>query len=111
MANPMGHSTTDTTRGALLSGLRRSDRTWRIGVMLGPNVRQLGKRDKRLFGEIGSFDELQNLVCTFSESLGVSAEVFASDSEGELLAHVYASAAATDAYIVDPGGLSTISQG
>lgn len=90
---------------------RKDARPWRIEVMLGPNMRHLGKRDKRLFGAIESVDELQQLVTDFGRTLGVVVQTFVSDFEGELLEHVYRTAAAVDAYIVDPGGLATISQG
>ena len=90
---------------------RKDAQPWRIEVMLGPNMRHLGKRDKRLFGAIESDDELQQLVTDFGRTLGVVVQTFVSDFEGELLEHVYRTAAAVDAYIVDPGGLATISQG
>lgn len=93
------------------AGLRRHAHPWQIEVMLGPNMRHLGKRDKRLFGSIGSVAELQRVIMEFGTTLGVDVRTFVSDFEGELLERVYATAAQADAYIVDPGGLATISQG
>ncbi len=97
--------------GAGPASWRKDTQPWRIEVMLGPNMRHLGKRDKRLFGNIESVDALQRLVTDFGRTLGVVVQTFVSDFEGELLEHVYKTAAEVDAYIVDPGGLATISQG
>lgn len=90
---------------------RKGLNPWKIEIMFGPNMRHLGKRDKRLFGEIGSIEDLKRQVTAFGESLGVVVSTYVSDFEGELLARVYDTAASTDGYIVDPGGLATISQG
>ena len=97
--------------GLNLAGLRRTDRRWVIDVIDGPNMRHLGKRDRRLFGTIGSIEELQALVTDFGAALGVEARVFASDHEGAILEYIHASSRTADGYIVDPGGLATVSQG
>ncbi len=97
--------------GAGPASWRKDSHPWQIEVMLGPNMRHLGKRDKRLFGGIESVEALQKVIVGFGRTLGVVVSTFVSDFEGELLAHVYESAASTDAYVVDPGGLATISQG
>ncbi|KRW94070.1 hypothetical protein AQY21_21605 [Paracoccus sp. MKU1] len=60
---------------------------------------------------MASLADLQQMVVAFGESLGVDVHTFASNREGELLEHVYATAAFTDGYVVDPGGLATVSQG
>jgi len=97
--------------GTEFSRLRHSDRRWRIEIIAGPNMKHLGKRDRRLFGAIESFAVLQSLLEGFGAALGVDVGVFVSDFEGEILEHVHRTAATADAYIVDPGGLATVSQG
>ncbi len=94
-----------------LQKLRKTERRWVIEVIAGPNMRHLGKRDPRLFGPIESFDALAKLVTEFGAALGVDVQTFASDHEGEILERVHASAVGTDGYIIDPGGLATVSQG
>jgi 3-dehydroquinate dehydratase-2 len=94
-----------------LSGLRSGAKRWTIGLIDGPNMPHLGKRDPRLFGTIGSIGELQRMVVAFGSALGVEVRPFASDYEGQLLEHVHATAASTDGYLVDPGGLATVSEG
>ena len=94
-----------------LSTMRRTDRRWVIEVIAGPNMKHLGKRDTRLFGAIESFSALESLVAEFGAALNVEVRTFVSDYEGEILERVHASAATADGYIVDPGGLATVSQG
>ena len=86
------------------SRLRQSDRRWIIEVIAGPNMKHLGRRDRRLFGDIASFAALQKEIESFAAALGVEARIFVSDYEGEILERVHHSAATADAYIVDPGG-------
>ena len=97
--------------GLNLAGLRRTERRWMIDVIDGPNMSHLGKRDRRLFGTIGSIGELQTLVTDFGTALGVEVRTFASDHEGAILEYIHASSRSADGYIVDPGGLATVSQG
>ena len=94
-----------------LAAVRKSRRRWVIGMIDGPNMKHLGKRDPRLFGKIASIEELQKLVVDFGTALGVEVEPFASDHEGDLLEHVHASAARTHGYLLDAGGLTTVSEG
>ena len=94
-----------------LAGVRKTDRRWVIEVMDGPNMPHLGQRDPKLFGNLGSIGELQALVVDFGNALGVEVHTFASNFEGELLERVHQTAATADGYIVDPGGLATVSQG
>ena len=98
-------------RGGPIKSVRHNDTAWKIKVIAGPNMAHLGKRDPKLFGSIESFAALDKLVRRFGESIGVDVEVFVSDYEGELLEFVHAHAAETDGFIVDPGGLTTVSEG
>src|SRR5690606_37827091 len=54
---------------------------------------------------------LRAMIVAFGDDLGVEVRVTVSDFEGDLLDHVYRSTTSTDAFIVDPGGLATVSQG
>jgi 3-dehydroquinate dehydratase II len=91
--------------------VRRGARRWTIGLIDGPNMKHLGKRDPRLFGKIGSIEDLQKMVVDFGEALGVEVRPFASDHEGDLLEHIHRSAGDTDGYLLDAGGLTTVSEG
>ena len=93
-----------------IASVRRCDTRWKIEVLAGPNMAHLGQRDPRLFGAIPSLDALRELILRFAASIGVDANVFVSDYEGELLERVHASASVADGFIVDPGGLMTVSE-
>ncbi|KAF0957190.1 type II 3-dehydroquinate dehydratase [Rhodococcus sp. T7] len=82
-------------------------REWRIAVIDGPNMPNLGKRDKNLYGPISSLADLQKLVRDYAESLGVSTEQFASNHEGDILEFIHRTAADVDGYIINPAGLTT----
>lgn len=100
-----------TGQGDPIGRFRHSDTRWKIKVLAGPNMAHLGKRDPRLFGSIESFAALEGLLRRFADSIGVDINVFVSDYEGELLEYVHANAAEADGFVVDPGGLATVSEG
>lgn len=80
---------------------------WRFAVIDGPNMPNLGRRDRALYGPIGSLQELQATVRGFAELLGVGVTPFASNHEGEILEFVHRTAAEVDGYLINPAGLTT----
>ena len=97
--------------GTSIKSVRHSDTPWKIKVIAGPNMAHLGKRDPKLFGAIESFEVLRKLLLDIAGSIGVDVDVFVSDYEGEILEYVHANASEADGFIVDPGGLTTVSEG
>lgn len=88
--------------------LRAPDaRRWRIGVIDGPNMPNLGARDRDLYGPIGSLAELQAYVAGVAREIGVEVTAFASNFEGEILEFIHGSARGTDGYLINPAGLTT----
>ncbi len=67
----------------------------------------LGRRDKGIYGPIKSLNDLQTLVRAFGDEIGVAVECFASNHEGAILDFIHGSAETTDAYIINPAGLTT----
>jgi len=102
--------TVDPLASAQPVQLRRGTRRWVVELIDGPNMRHLGKRDPRLFGTIQSIEALQALVVNFGLVLGVDVRPFVSDYEGELLEHIHSTATTADAYLIDAGGLTTVSE-
>lgn len=82
-------------------------RRWRIGVIDGPNMPNLGARDRDLYGPIGSLAELHGFVAGIAGEIGVEVTAFASNFEGEILEFIHGSAAELDAYLINPAGLTT----
>lgn len=85
---------------------RKSDKVHRIAIIEGPNQTNQGNRSKRVYGNIGSIDEIQEMCRQAGEHFGVEIETFVSNFEGEILEYIHKSAANVDAYIVNPAGLT-----
>jgi 3-dehydroquinate dehydratase-2 len=72
----------------------------------GPNMPNLGNRNKRVYGPIASITALQDFVKQTGEALGVTVETMTSNHEGYLLDAIHESAPRVDAYILNPAGLT-----
>ena len=86
-------------------GYRSSKRHHRLVVIDGPNMSNLGARNKRVYGSISSLEDLQNFCKDFASSLGVTVTTFASNYEGAILEFIHGSAQTADAYIINPAGV------
>ncbi|MTD14826.1 type II 3-dehydroquinate dehydratase [Nakamurella sp. YIM 132087] len=82
-------------------------RRWRIGVIDGPNMPNLGNRSQKIYGPIRSLADLQDLVRRTADDLGVTVTPFASNHEGEILDFIHATAKDVDGWIINPAGLTT----
>lgn len=80
---------------------------WRIGVINGPNMPNLGHRDQAIYGPINSLAALEALVERYAALIGVDVTQFASNFEGEILEFVHRTAADMHAYVINPAGLTT----
>lgn len=92
-----------------MSGVLRPPgaRRWRIGVINGPNMPNLGRRDQAIYGPIHSIDDLELYVKEFSELLGVEVAQIHSNYEGEILDFIHRAASDTDAFLINPAGITT----
>jgi 3-dehydroquinate dehydratase-2 len=88
--------------------LRAPDaRRWRIAVIDGPNMPNLGARDQAIYGPIASLADLQAFVGQIAAAVGVDLRPFSSNHEGEILEFIHSSAAEVDGYLINPAGLTT----
>lgn len=87
-------------------GFRKSKRSHRIVIIDGPNMSNLGARNKRVYGAIASLNDLQDFCKEFGAALGVAVTTFASNYEGAILEFIHESAESADAYIINPAGLT-----
>jgi 3-dehydroquinate dehydratase II len=91
----------------LLASVRTGSRRWRIGMINGPNLPNLGRREKARFGDVGSLAELEDRVRRLTEALGVELRsTVASNHEGAILAWLHTQTDDLDALLVNPGGLT-----
>jgi 3-dehydroquinate dehydratase-2 len=88
------------------TGLRASDRDHSIAVIDGPNMSNLGARNRRVYGAIASLEDLQCFCREFGAALGVSVVSFASNFEGAILEFIHQSASTVDGYVINPAGLT-----
>lgn len=81
-----------------------SSRPIRIGLLNGLNMTSLGRRDKNIYGTIGSLQELEDLVSDVGTKLGAEVVPFHSNHEGDLVDFVEQHDE-IDAFLINPGGL------
>jgi 3-dehydroquinate dehydratase-2 len=87
-----------------MSSIRRGRRRWRIALLNGLNMTNLGRRDPHIYGTIDSLAALEDLVARTGNRLGVDVVAFHSNDEGALVDFVEKHDD-LDAYLINPGGL------
>lgn len=88
-----------------LTAVRTGSKVHKIAVIDGPNVSNLGRRSKRMYGGI-SYDLLKDYVGDLGRRLGVEIEPYISNFEGEILEYIHESSRRVDGYLVNPAGLT-----
>jgi 3-dehydroquinate dehydratase-2 len=78
--------------------------TWRIALLNGLNMTNLGRRDKNVYGTIPSLQALEDLVAEAGRTVGAEVTAFHSNHEGALVDFVEADDS-FDGYLINPGGL------
>ena len=76
----------------------------RIGIINGPNLNLLGKREPEIYGT-SSLDDIADLVRRDVDGLGVDLEFFQSNSEGSIIDEIHrlGYASSVDAIVINPG--------
>ena len=64
---------------------RDGDRRWRIALLNGLNMTNLGRRDRHIYGTIESLTALEDLIAETGSRIGVDVEAFHSNDEGALV--------------------------
>lgn len=77
----------------------------RIGVLHGPNLRLLGRREPELYGT-RTLDEIDASVRELAGDLGIEVEFFQSNHEGEILDWIESAAVRLDGLVMNPAGLT-----
>src|SRR5262245_32266963 len=91
---------------APMQAFRTSAREHQIVIIDGPNMSNLGARNKRVYGAISSLADLQSFSKAFGEAIGVAVSSFASNFEGAILEFIHQSAGSADGYVINPAGLT-----
>jgi 3-dehydroquinate dehydratase-2 len=77
----------------------------RIGVVSGPNLNLLGRREPAVYGT-ATLREIEDRLRSLADELGVELETFQSNAEGALIDYIQESAGRVDAFVVNAGGLT-----
>lgn len=77
----------------------------RIGVIHGPNLRLLGKREPEVYGT-ATLADVEDALRALAEELGVEVEFFQSNHEGALLDHIEEAAARVGGFLINPGAFT-----
>lgn len=88
-----------------------ASKTWKIGVIDGPNLSNIGKEAGSRDHQLGSWDELHSLVMKTGDSLGIDVQHFANNYEGQILEWIHLEGPHLDGIIVNPGGLTSYGEG
>ncbi len=74
----------------------------KILIIHGPNLNMLGKREPSIYGA-GTLQEINRLLKEEAKRLGVKAEVFQSNSEGEIVSRIQDAMKKSDGILINPG--------
>ena len=77
----------------------------RIGLINGPNLRLLGRREPDVYGT-DTLDDINDAVESLASELGVELETFQSNGEGALLDFIEEASPRVDGFLINPGGLT-----
>jgi 3-dehydroquinate dehydratase-2 len=75
---------------------------YRIEVMHGVNLDQLGRRDPLLYGTL-TLAELEGQIENDARQLGLAARFFQTNHEGSFVEHLHALSGEADAILLNPG--------
>ena len=76
-----------------------------VGVLHGPNLNLLGRREPEQYGDL-TLEEIDGRLRRRARELGADVESFQSNAEGELVDWIQDRAAEVDGWLVNAGGLT-----
>lgn len=75
----------------------------RILVLHGPNLNLLGKREPEIYGSY-TLEDINRVLASQANLLGVTLECFQSNHEGELINLIHSALGNRDGILINPGG-------
>jgi 3-dehydroquinate dehydratase-2 len=91
----------------VLDVIRSGRHRWRIGLLNGPNMLHLEKREHDRFGRVGTIKDLEGQVATLAAALGVDlARTLVSNHEGDILDWIQTQTDDLDGLLINPAGLT-----
>lgn len=86
--------------------VRQGTKPIRIMLIDGPNMPNLGARNKRVYGPISSINALHQWMQDNCKGLGVEFNAMTTNHEGYILDAIHENASKVDAFILNPAGLT-----
>jgi 3-dehydroquinate dehydratase-2 len=77
----------------------------KIGVIHGPNLQLLGKREPEVYGR-DSLADVNRALGSLAAELGVTLETMQSNHEGEIIDFIAKTAPGVAGFLINPGGLT-----
>jgi len=74
----------------------------KILIIHGPNLNLLGKRETDIYGQF-TLEEIDEKLMALADKLGVSIDIFQSNSEGELVTEIQKAMGNYEALVINPG--------
>lgn len=82
----------------------------KVGVIHGPNLRLLGRREPDLYGP-GTLEDIDVALHTLARELSIDLEIFQSNHEGEILDWLEAASERVEGFLINPAALTHTSVG
>ncbi len=73
-----------------------------IGIINGPNLNMLGKRDKNIYGKL-TLEEINQRIRDFAQEEGIEVIIKQSNSEGDIIDAIQSLSYQADGLIINPG--------
>ncbi|MHC2994782.1 MAG: type II 3-dehydroquinate dehydratase [Candidatus Atribacteria bacterium] len=73
----------------------------KIGIINGPNLNMLGKRDKKIYGNL-TLKEINHKIKSFAEKEGIELIIKQSNYEGEIIEFIQQFSSQVDGLIINP---------
>lgn len=77
----------------------------RIGVIHGPNLRLLGRREPEVYGT-ATLEDVNDALRAEASALGVEVEFFQSNGEGEILDFIDEASGRVRGFVINPGAFT-----
>jgi len=73
----------------------------KIGIINGPNLNMLGKRDQKIYGNL-TLEEINRKIKSFAEKEGIELIIMQSNFEGEIIKFIQQNASRLNGLVINP---------
>lgn len=77
----------------------------KVKIIHGPNLNQLGERDREIYGHL-SLEDINQLILKRADELGIKLDIFQSNHEGDIVDYIQQDYKDFAGIIINPAGLT-----